>query len=92
MKKLFLNISEDQRDKISLALKLVLYFFVLVWDLLFISAAVFFFPQFLEACPRFGILSILPTWYVITFILIAIWVAAKGFRVIGKWEYQSNKK
>jgi hypothetical protein len=89
MRKFALNISNEEREKISLVLKVVTYFFVLVWDVAFIAAAVIFWNYFLYAYLKgFGLLGgFILSWYFITVVLIGAWVAAKGMKIIGNWEY-----
>lgn len=82
-----LNISNAQREKISLSLKVVLFAFVLIWDMYFILGAMLLFNQFISIVPRGGVFILLPTWYLITMVFIGVWVASKGFQIIGKWEY-----
>lgn len=88
MKKITLNISNEEREKISLGLKVVTYFFVLVWDLVFLSVSYWLYIIYLHPYfPQGGFYVLFRPWYIITAVLIGIWVAAHNFQRIGKWEY-----
>jgi len=88
MQKFVLNISNEEREKISLVLKVVTYFFILVWDLVFLGVAYWAYVEHLhEGFPQGGFYLLFRPGYIITIILIAVWVAARGMKVIGNWEF-----
>jgi hypothetical protein len=88
MGKLKFKLNNEEREKISLVLKVVTYLFVCVWDLVFLGVAYWAYIEYLHpSFPQGGFYLLFRPWYLITIILIAVWIAAHGMMVIGKWEY-----
>ncbi len=74
--------------------KLSLFGVLVVWEFVFLGAGLAFLGSFLTrfkvlAEPDLvhqGILDFLTVWYVLTLVVIGIWVANKAFNLVLKWE------
>ena len=93
MNKFKLNISTAQRETIALVFKFTTFFFMLLWDVVFLGVTYWLYIQHLhEGFPQGGFYVLFRPWYIITVILIAIWVTAKAIRRIFYIEWLPTSK
>ena len=90
--KFFMKVKPEQRANIRLAMKVVVFAFIMLWDLLFVLAAGVAFNAFIGTIPANGIFVLLPVWYLITIVFVGVKVADLGYRRIGKWEWVKQPK
>ena len=88
--------SEEVKEKVKvpkriIAARLAIFAATAAWVLGWLGLGLFLHPVLFDTggiIYRLGgnIVDAMNTWYVITFILVGIYVAVRGFRFVGKWE------
>lgn len=82
------------KKKASIIARVFLFACTVVWVMGFITTSIYFFPVVLDSVrgESLAVRAIIPTWYIITLVLIGTWAPYKGFRIVGKWEKKEDKK
>lgn len=76
--------------------KVILFAAISLWILCFIGVTMALLPPLVDYLEdqkvEDGVIKGLVAWYLITFVLVAMWAAVKGFNSVGKWEPRKEKE
>jgi len=88
---------EEKKEKVKIprrviAARLVIFTAVAAWIMGWLATGSLLHDPFLKSVsrPELGfsgnIIDVLSAWYIITFIIVGVFVAVCGFRFVGRWE------